>query len=77
MRQELRIRYILNHLVKIEICKFAASFIEDNDTIYFDCGTITYYLSGFLTKFRNLRIITNSLPVVSELLPYPNIICIC
>jgi DeoR family fructose operon transcriptional repressor len=59
---------------KIEICKFAASFIEDNDTIYIDCGTTTFYLSRFLTKFRNLRIITNSLPVVSELLPYSNII---
>lgn len=65
---------IQNRDNKIEICKFAASFIEDNDTIYIDCGTTTYYLSRFLTKFRNLRIITNSLPVVSELLPYSNII---
>jgi len=59
---------------KIEICRFAASFVENNDTIYIDCGTTTYYLSRFLTKFRNLRIITNSLPVVSLLLPFTNII---
>ena len=58
---------------KIEICKFAAGFIEDNDTIYIDCGTTTYYLSSFLIKFRNLRVITNSLPVVSALLPFSNI----
>jgi DeoR family transcriptional regulator, fructose operon transcriptional repressor len=65
---------MVNRDSKIDICRFAASFIEDNDTIYIDCGTTTYYLSRFLTKFRNLRIITNSLPVVSELLPYSNII---
>lgn len=64
---------IKNRDNKIEICRFASSFIEDNDTIYIDCGTTTYYLSRFLTKFRNLRIITNSLPVVSELLPFSNI----
>jgi DeoR family transcriptional regulator, fructose operon transcriptional repressor len=65
---------MVNRDNKIDICRFAASYIEDNDTIYIDCGTTTYYLSRFLTKFRNLRIITNSLPVVSELLPYSNII---
>lgn len=64
---------IQNRDNKIEICRFAASFIEDNDTIYMDCGTTVYYLSKFLTKFHNLRIITNSLPVVSELLPFSNI----
>lgn len=66
-------KLIQNRDNKIEICRFAASFIEDNDTIYIDCGTTTYYLSRFLTKFQNLRIITNSLPVVSELLPFSNI----
>src|SRR5450759_3228573 len=64
---------IKNRDNKIEICRFAAGFVEDNDTIYIDCGTTTYHLSRFLTKFRNLRIITNSLPVVSELLPFTNI----
>lgn len=66
-------RAIVNRENKIEICRFAAGFVEDNDTIYIDCGTTTYYLSRFLTKLRNLRIITNSLPVVSELLPFSNI----
>jgi DeoR family transcriptional regulator, fructose operon transcriptional repressor len=58
---------------KIDICRFGASFIQENDTIYIDCGTTTYYLSRFLTKFNNLRVITNSLPVVSELMPFSNI----
>jgi DeoR family fructose operon transcriptional repressor len=58
---------------KMEICKLAASLIEENDTIYMDCGTTVYFLSHFLPRFKNLRVITNSLPVVSELMPHPNI----
>jgi DeoR family transcriptional regulator, fructose operon transcriptional repressor len=66
-------KLVQNRDNKIEICRFAAGFVEENDTIYIDCGTTTYYLSRFLTKFRNLRIITNSLAVVSELMPFSNI----
>jgi DeoR family fructose operon transcriptional repressor len=58
---------------KMEICKLAATLIEENDTIYMDCGTTVYFLSRFLSRFKNLRIITNSLPVVSELMPHPHI----
>lgn len=54
---------------KMEICRFAASFIQENDTIYMDCGTTVYYLTRFLSRFKNLRVITNSLPVVADLLP--------
>jgi len=66
-------KMVQNRDNKINICRFAAGFVEDNDTIYIDCGTTTYYLSRFLTKLRNLRIITNSLAVVSELMPFSNI----
>jgi DeoR family fructose operon transcriptional repressor len=66
-------KLIQNRDNKIEICRFAAGFVEEDDTIYIDCGTTTYYLSRFLTTFRNLRIITNSLAVVSELMPFSNI----
>lgn len=58
---------------KIEICKRAATLIEENDTIYMDCGSTVYYLSQFLSRFKNLRVITNSLPVVSELMTHPHI----
>jgi DeoR family transcriptional regulator, fructose operon transcriptional repressor len=58
---------------KMEICKLAASLIEENDTIYMDCGTTVYYLARFLANFKKLRVITNSLPVVSVLMPYPHI----
>ena len=66
-------RALENRSEKIEICKTAASFIQENDTIYMDCGTTVFFLTRFITRFNNLRVITNSLPVVSELMPYPQI----
>lgn len=58
---------------KIQICKKAASFISENDIIYIDCGTTVFHLIPFLKNFNNLRVITNSLPIVSELQYYPHI----
>lgn len=58
---------------KLAICKLAASMIEENDTIYMDCGSTVYFLSHFLSRFKNIRVITNSLPVVSELMPHSHI----
>ena len=64
----------LDHrMQKLEICKLAATFIEENDTIYMDCGTTVYFLSHFLSRFKNLRVITNSLPIVSELILHPHL----
>ncbi|MGB9746467.1 MAG: DeoR/GlpR family DNA-binding transcription regulator [Bacteroidales bacterium] len=58
---------------KDAICRLASTFVEENDTIYMDCGTTVYYMAKYLTGFRNLRVITNSLPVVSELIHFINI----
>ena len=53
---------------KMMIAEAAAPFIEERDSIYIDCGTTVYHLSKYLSQFGNLRVITNSLPVVSELI---------
>lgn len=58
---------------KLEICRLASTFIEENDTIYMDCGTTAFYLAGLLSRFKSLRVITNSLVVVSELISHPHI----
>lgn len=58
---------------KIQICKKASTFISENDIIYIDCGTTVYHLTQFLKNFNSLRVITNSLPVVSELQYHPQI----
>ncbi len=62
-----------NRQNKEEICKVAAGFIENNDIIFIDCGTTLSYLTKYITKFESLFVITNSLPVVSELINFSNI----
>lgn len=59
-------------LQKQKICRAAVPFIEDGDIIFIDCGTTLYRLAG-LVKHRRIRVITNSLPVVSELMTSPAI----
>ena len=58
---------------KEKICRRAAGFIEDNDVIFIDCGTTLFRLSHYIGRKNRLRVITNSLPVVSELINFPNI----
>ena len=58
---------------KMMISAAAASFIQEHDSIYLDCGTTVYHLSSFISRFRALSVITNSLPVVSELIFHPGI----
>lgn len=64
---------VQNREKKIDICKYAVNFIKEDETIYMDCGTTVHYLSKFLIRFQKLRVITNSLPVISDLLPFPQI----
>lgn len=57
-----------NRDLKMMIAAAAAPFIEEKDSIYIDCGTTVYHLGMNLSQFENLKVITNSLPVVSELI---------
>lgn len=57
---------------KETICRTASQFINDGDTIFIDCGTTLFRLAHFI-KNRRIRVITNSLPVVSELLNDPQV----
>jgi DeoR family fructose operon transcriptional repressor len=62
-----------NRSRKEQICKLAASYINNNDIIFIDCGTTLFYLTKYIKNLKFLIVITNSLPVVSELLDSPNI----
>ena len=55
------------------ICQLAYRFIEEGDVIFIDCGTTLSMITSFITKFNKLTVITTSLPVISELIKYPNI----
>lgn len=61
-----------NRQNKESICLLATRYITDNDIIFIDCGTTLSFLTQYITKF-NLIAITNSLPVVSDLINFPNI----
>jgi len=53
---------------KEEICRIASQYVKDNDTIFIDCGSTIFRICKYIKNVRNLIIITNSLPVVSELI---------
>jgi len=61
-----------NSKLKEAICQKAANLIEDDDIIFIDCGTTLFRLTHFIKKKR-IRVITNSLPVVSELINCPTV----
>jgi DeoR family transcriptional regulator, fructose operon transcriptional repressor len=49
------------------IGRLAASQIQEGDTVFIDCGSTTFQLCPFV-RHLNIRVITNSLPVVDELM---------
>ena len=49
------------------ICRLSAQEIMDGDIIFMDCGSTVFRLCQFI-KNKRIKIITNSLPVVYELL---------
>lgn len=49
------------------ICRLAAQEISDNDIIFMDCGSTVFRLCQFI-KNKRIKVITNSLPVIQELL---------
>lgn len=59
---------LVNHIQQKEVIgKRCAELINDGDSVYIDSGTTTYQISKYLKSKKNLTIITNSLPVVSQL----------
>jgi DeoR family fructose operon transcriptional repressor len=51
---------------KDKICRAAASFINDGDIIFMDCGSTVFRLCQFI-KNKRIKVITNSIPVIYEL----------
>lgn len=52
---------------KDQICRLAAAEIRDGDVIFMDCGSTVFRLCPFI-KNKRIKVITNSLPVVYELM---------
>ncbi|NBB20388.1 DeoR family transcriptional regulator [Runella sp. CRIBMP] len=52
---------------KEHICRLAAAEIHDGEVIFMDCGSTVFRLCPFI-KNKKIKVITNSLPVVYELM---------
>jgi DeoR family fructose operon transcriptional repressor len=62
-----------NDANKQEIGKLAAKFVREGDTIFLDCGSTVFKMCHHLKKMSDLKVITNSLPVIAELIDVPGI----
>ena len=54
------------------ICKIAAKFVENGDTIYIDTGTTCVHIVEYI-KNITCTVITNSLQVATSVVPHKNI----
>ncbi len=61
-------RMVHRLLQKEAIGRKCSEFIHDGDCIFIDSGSTTYHIAKYLTNKKNLTIITNSIPVVNELM---------
>lgn len=61
---------MFNFKEKERIGEEAVKMIKDGDYIMLDSGTTTMEIAKHLDKFQNLRIITNSMSIATELLNY-------
>lgn len=57
----------VNAKQKDEICRRAAQEIQEGEVIFMDCGSTVFRLCQFI-KNKKIKVITNSLPVVYELM---------
>ena len=62
-----------NRQNKEAICQLAANYIDEGDIIFIDCGSTLSLLTKFISRFSFLTVITNSLPIISELINFSNI----
>ena len=66
-------RKSLHFKEKERIAKEAAKHIEEGDTIFLDYGTTTYMLAKELGKFTDITVVTNTIPIINELINYEGI----
>nr|WP_295970790.1 DeoR/GlpR family DNA-binding transcription regulator [uncultured Bacillus sp.] len=60
---------MINHLKEKEsIAQACSNFINDGDCIYIDSGSTTYQIAKYIKNKKMLTVITNSIPVVIELM---------
>lgn len=58
---------------KKRIGQRAASVVQEHDILFLDCGSTVLAMAPYLKSFQNLKIITNSLPLIWELREAPHL----
>lgn len=66
-------RNIANQEAKERIAFAAASEVENGDVIFIDSGTTTFYIINYMKDKKNITILTNSIEVIIQAIPYDNI----
>ncbi len=61
-----------HYQVKQRLCQRAASFIEEGDTLFIDCGSTLIPLLGQLSRFRELTVVTYALNVANAVAGLPS-----
>jgi DeoR family fructose operon transcriptional repressor len=57
----------INTEAKDEICKKATRLIQEGDVVFLDCGSTVFRICKYI-KNKKIKVVTNSLPVLNELL---------
>ncbi|MDL2217449.1 DeoR/GlpR family DNA-binding transcription regulator [Christensenellaceae bacterium OttesenSCG-928-M15] len=60
-----------NAAAKQSIAQVAASLVNDGDTLFLNSGTTTYFTALDLKRFKNLKIVTNSISIAMEMANVP------
>lgn len=56
-----------NTVEKVRLCRAAAAFIKDGDTVFVDGTTTTYHLGEVLVEKKGIRVVTNNLKLAMYL----------
>lgn len=66
-------RNISNLSEKKQIAKKAAELVHSGEIIFIDSGTTTFHMIEHIKDLEELTILTNSIEVILQCVPYPNI----
>ncbi|KOP71669.1 DeoR/GlpR family DNA-binding transcription regulator [Cytobacillus solani] len=60
---------MISHLEEKEsIARTCSEWINDGDCIFIDSGSTTYQIAKYIKNKKNLTVVTNSIPVITELM---------
>ncbi|WP_089726300.1 DeoR/GlpR family DNA-binding transcription regulator [Modicisalibacter muralis] len=62
-----------HHQAKQRLCRRAASFIEEGDTLFIDCGTTLLPLAAALPRDMTLTVVTYALNIANAVSHLPNV----